>query len=110
VCLRDSGSFRSPGVGVMLGGVPVPIPGVGVMLVPGLGAIPRVPIPGVGVMPVPPPPIPGEGARTPPVPCARAVLALPTKSIAAKTTTNFGCVIRPKRRGKASRRSFSRTS
>ena len=85
-----------PGVGVMLGEVPVPIPGVGVMPVPGLAP---VPIPGAGAMkvppppPIPPPPIPGEGARAPPVPCARAVLALPAESIAAKTTTNFGCVM-----------------
>ena len=34
-----------------------------------------------------------EGAREPPVPCARAVPALPSKSIAAKTTTNFGSVM-----------------
>jgi hypothetical protein len=85
-----------PGVGVMLDGVPVPIPGVGVRPVPGLAP---VPIPGVGAMkvppppPTPPPPIPGEGARAPPVPCARAMPALPAESIAAKTTTNFGCVM-----------------
>ena len=84
-----------PGVGVMLGGAPVPIPGVGVMPVPGIAP---VPIPGVGAMkvpppPIPPPPIPGEGARAPPVPCARAVLALPAKSTAAKITANFRCVM-----------------
>ena len=77
-----------PGVGVMLDGLPVPIPGVGVMPVPGIAP---VPIPGVGAKPVPPPPVPGVGAR--PVPCARAALALPAKSTAAKTTANFGCVM-----------------
>jgi hypothetical protein len=60
----------------------VPILGVGVMLdgVPG-------PIPGVGAVKVPPPPIPGEGA--PPPRCARAVLALPAMRTAAKTIINF---------------------
>jgi hypothetical protein len=77
--------------GGMLGGLPVPMPGVGVRL----GAIPPVPIPGEGAAkPVPPPPIPGEGARPPArPPCARTVLALPATSTAAKTAANFRCVM-----------------
>jgi hypothetical protein len=72
-----------PGVGV--GGVLLPIPGD---IPPTPGVVPPIP----GDMPPTPPPVPGEGGP-PPVPCARAVQALPARSTAARRTANFGCIM-----------------